>query len=222
MPGRRGVSIKFFEHFIQIADAMNTLGGSGLWDEADGFYYDQIQFDHHVERLKTRSLVSLLPLIAVEVLEEDTIRALPGFYKRVEWFLKHRQDLSRHIAYCDQDCPDGHKHRLLAIPSRDRLARMMRYLLDENEILSPFGIRSLSRFHAANPYVFSAGGQEHRVDYMPRESRTGLFGGNSNWRGSVWFPINYLLVEAMERYHHFYGDSFRVECPTGCGNGPVQ
>ena len=203
---------KFFEHFIQIVDAMNSLGGTGLWDEEDGFYYDQIRFDNSVVRLKTRSLVSLLPLIAVEVLEEDKIRRLPGFYKRLDWFVKNRPDLARHIA-----STEAHGHRLLAIPSRNRLIRLLGYLFHEEEFLSPFGVRSVSRFHLANPYVFSAGGQEHRVDYTPGEATTGLFGGNSNWRGPVWLPINYLLVEALERYYHFYGENLKIECPTGSG-----
>jgi len=208
---------KFFEHFIQIVDAMNALGGTGLWDEEDGVYYDQIRFDHSAVRLKTRSLVSLLPLIAVEVLEEEKLRRLPGFYKRLEWFVKNRPDLARHIAYCDKDSTSGDRHRLLAIPSRDRLVRLLGYLFHENEFLSPFGIRSLSKFHLANPYVFSAGGNEHRVEYTSGEARTGLFGGNSNWRGPVWLPINYLLIEALERYYHFYGESLKVECPAGSG-----
>ncbi|MBM3838800.1 MAG: glucosidase [Verrucomicrobia bacterium] len=204
---------KFFEHFVQIADAMNTLGGTGLWDEEDGFYYDQIQFDHNAVSLKTRSMVGLLPLIAVEVLEKDLIESLPGFNKRFNWFMKNRQDLSRHISYAEH----GHKHRLLAIPSRERLERVLRYLLDENEFLSPYGIRSVSKVHQQKPYIFEFGGEEHRVDYVPGESNTWLFGGNSNWRGPIWFPVNYLLVEALERYHHFYGDQLKVECPTGSG-----
>jgi len=204
---------KFFEHFVQIADAMNTLGGTGLWDEEDGFYYDQIQFDHHLVSLKTRSMVGLLPLIAVEVLEKDVIERLPGFNKRFTWFLKNRQDLSRHISYGEY----GHKHRLIAIPSRGRLERVLRYLLDENEFLSPYGIRSVSKIHQERPYIFHFGGEEHRVDYVPGESNTWLFGGNSNWRGPIWFPVNYLLVEALQRYHHFYGDHLKVECPTGSG-----
>jgi hypothetical protein len=212
-PAYEDMASKFFEHFVQIVDAMNTLGGSGLWDEEDGFYYDQIQFDSHVVPLKTRSLVGLLPLIAVEVLEEETCRRLPGFYKRMNWFLKHRPDLSRHISYCE----GGRAHRLLAIPSRERLQRVLAYLLDENEFLSPFGIRSLSKFHEKNPYEFRADGEVHRVDYVPGESNTFLFGGNSNWRGPIWFPTNYLLVEALERYHHYYGDDFKIECPTGSG-----
>ena len=213
-PAYEDMASKFFEHFVQIVDAMNTLGGTGLWDEEDGFYYDQIQFDHHVVPLKTRSLVGLLPLIAVEVLEEETVRKLPGFSKRMDWFLKNRPELSRHIT-CREG---GDGHRLLAIPSRDRLERVLRYLLDEAEFLSPHGLRSLSKFHEKQPYEFHAEGVVHRVDYVPGESNTYLFGGNSNWRGPIWFPTNYLIIEALERYHHYYGDDFKVECPTGSGN----
>ncbi len=204
---------KFFEHYVQIADAMNRLGGTGLWNDDDGFYYDQVQFDHRVVPLKTRSMVGLMPLIAVEILEEETVRRLPGFSKRLAWFLEHRTDLAGHITHCEA----GGRGRLLAIPSRPRLERVLRYLLDEREFLSPYGLRSLSRFHAQNPYIFSAGGREHRISYEPGESTTGLFGGNSNWRGPVWFPLNYLLIEALERYHYFYGEALQVECPTGSG-----
>ena len=204
---------KFLEHFVQIADAMNTLGGTGLWDDADGFYYDQIATDHTAVPLKTRSMVGLLPLIAVEVLDEDLVRSLPGFNKRLAWFLKHRQDLSRHITHCEHD----HGHRLIAIPSRARLERVLGYMLDENEFLSPYGIRSMSKFHREHPFEFHAGGEVHRVEYVPGESNTGVFGGNSNWRGPIWFPVNYLLIEALERYHQFYGDHMRVECPAGSG-----
>jgi hypothetical protein len=212
-PAYEDMASKFLEHFVQIADAMNTLGGTGLWDETDGFYYDQIKFDHSGVPLKTRSLVGLLPLIAAEVLEEERVRSLPGFSKRLAWFLENRQDLSRHITHCEHD----HGHRLIAIPSRDRLERVLRYMLDENEFLSPRGIRSLSKFHEKHPYEFRAEGESRRVDYVPGESNTSLFGGNSNWRGPIWFPINYLLIEALERYHHFYGDHFKIECPTGSG-----
>ncbi|MDB6016998.1 MAG: glucosidase [Pedosphaera sp.] len=209
---------KFLEHFVQIADAMNTLGGTGLWDETDGFYYDQIKINGQIIGLKTRSLVGVLPLIAVEILDEDKIKGLPGFYKRFQWFQQHRKDLNHQISHCESGATDSHRHFLLAIPSRERLARMLRYILDETEFLSPHGIRSLSKFHKDHPYVFEAGGAKHRVDYEPGESTTGLFGGNSNWRGPIWFPINYLVIEALERYHHFYGDSFTVEYPTGSGN----
>ena len=215
-PAYEDMASKFFEHYIQITDAMNHLGGTGLWNEADGFYYDQIQTDHEVIPLRTRSLVGLLPLIAVEVLEDRVIDQLPGFRKRLNWFMKNRRDLSRHITYCQGR--SGRGHRLLAIPSRQRLTRVLRFMLDENEFLSPYGIRSVSKFHKDHPYIFSAGGVEHQVSYEPGESVSGLFGGNSNWRGPVWLPINYLLVEALERYHHFYGDELKVEFPTGSGH----
>ena len=204
---------KFLEHFVQITDAMNSLGGTGLWNEADGFYYDQIKTDHEIIPLRLRSMVGLLPLIAVEILEESEVRNLPGFYKRMQWFLKHRADLAHQITHCEV----GHSHRLLAIPSLERLQKVLHYLLDEEEFLSPYGIRSVSKFHEAHPYIFQAGGEEHRVDYLPGESNTLLFGGNSNWRGPIWFPVNYLLIEALERYHHFYGDRLKVEFPTGSG-----
>jgi hypothetical protein len=209
---------KFLEHFVAIADAMNTLGGTGLWDEEDGFYYDRLHLDHQSIPLKVRSLVGVMPLIAVEVLEQELIDKLPHFKKRLDWFLRYRRDLAQQIAIMEQGAGAGHGHRLLAIPSRERLQRVLRYLLDEAEFLSPYGLRSVSKVHETSPYVFWVGNQEYRVDYVPGESNTGLFGGNSNWRGPIWFPLNYLIVEALERYHHFYGDDFKVECPTGSGN----
>jgi Glycosyl hydrolase family 63 C-terminal domain len=205
---------KFLEHFVQIADAMNSLGGTGLWNDADGFYYDQLDLGGTTLPLRSRSMVGLLPLIAVEVLEESEVARLPGFKKRLEWFVKHRHDLSRGVALGRS----GSRERLLlAIPTRDRLRRVLRYLGDENEFLSPHGLRSVSKAHATNPLIVNCGGQEYRVDYSPGESTTGLFGGNSNWRGPIWFPVNYLIVEALERYHHFYGPEFTVEYPTGSG-----
>jgi hypothetical protein len=217
-PAYEDMASKFFEHFVAIADAMNSLGGSGLWDEEDGFYYDRLHVDGRQVPLRVRSLVGLVPLFAAEVLEDDVIGRLPAFKKRLRWFLENRRDLARHIAYFEGDDGDGgHGHHLLAIPSRDRLRRVLRYLLDEGEFLAPGGIRSLSQFHRAHPYVFRVDGEEHRVEYTPGESNSGLFGGNSNWRGPIWFPMNYLVVEALERYHHFYGDELKVECPTGSG-----
>jgi hypothetical protein len=133
------------------------------------------------------------------------------------WFLENRKDLSRQISYMEQDNSPGHSHRLLAIPSRERLLRTLRYMLDEDEFLSPYGIRSLSKYYRDHPYILKTDGNERQVDYEPAESTTALFGGNSNWRGPVWFPLNFLLVEALERYHHFYGDNLRVECPTRSG-----
>jgi mannosylglycerate hydrolase MGH1-like protein/glycosyl hydrolase family 63 len=218
-PAYEDLASKFFEHFVAIADAMNNLGGAGLWDEADGFYYDQLHTSDSMIPMRIRSMVGLIPLFAVENLEEEDIDRLPGFKKRLEWFLEHRRELAQQVSYRETPVDDGtrHAHRLLAIPSKARLARVLRYLLDEREFLSPFGVRSLSAAHRDRPFVFRAGGEEHRVDYVPAESSSGLFGGNSNWRGPVWFPVNFLLVEALERYHHFYGDDFRVECPTGSG-----
>jgi hypothetical protein len=216
-PAYEDVASKFFEHFVAIADAMNTLGGTGLWDEQDGFYYDRLHVNGHVLPARIRSMVGLIPLFAVEVLEDEVIDHLPGFRKRLQWFLDNRQDLAQHITYMEAEGACHVGRRLLAIPSRERLERVLRYLLDENEFLSPFGVRSLSRFHKDNPHVCQMGGQENRVAYVPGDSDSGMFGGNSNWRGPVWFPVNYLLIEALERYHHFYGDSLRVECPRGSG-----
>ncbi|TMQ50539.1 MAG: glucosidase [Candidatus Eisenbacteria bacterium] len=216
-PAYEDVASKFFEHFVAITDAMNTLGGTGLWDDLDGFYYDQLHLDGSHMPLRVRSMVGIIPLFAVENLELNVIERLPGFSTRLRWFLENRSDLARHIAYMESKQHDGHRHSLLAIPSRERLERVLRYLLDEGEFLSPYGVRSLSRIHKDHPFVLTAGGAEYRVEYVPGESNTGLFGGNSNWRGPVWFPLNFLLVEALERYHHFYGDTFKVECPTGSG-----
>jgi hypothetical protein len=213
------LATKFFEHFIAITDAINTLGGTGLWDEADGFYYDQIRLgdDAPAVPLRVRSLVGMVPLLAVEVLENDTIDRLPGFRERMEWFLKHRRDLPWHSTCSCAHGGVAGTHRLLAIPSRERLERVAAHLMDETEFLSPYGVRSVSKHHEAHPYVLHAGGEEHRVEYVPGESTTGLFGGNSNWRGPIWFPLNFLLVEALERYDHFYGDSVTVEFPKGSG-----
>jgi hypothetical protein len=218
-PAYEDLASKFFEHFVAIADATNALGGSGLWNEEDGFYYDQLTVDHHRIPLRVRSMVGLIPLIAVGVLESAEIRKLHGFSRRLEWFLENRKDLAQHISYMEGRDSAGalEGRRLLAIPSRERLLCTLRYMLDEEEFLSPFGLRSLSRVHASQPYIFRAADAEHRVDYDPGESTSGMFGGNSNWRGPVWFPVNYLIIEALEAYHHFYGDTLKVECPTGSG-----
>jgi len=211
------VASKFFEHFVGIVDAMNALGGTGLWDEQDGFYYDQIHVDGRTITLRTRSMVGIVPLFAVEVLDSAALDRLPGFKKRMEWFLANRVDLARHISYLEPSGRGGHGQRLLAVPSRERLLRVLRYVLDENEFLSPYGVRGLSRVHKDHPYKLDANGSEYRVEYVPGDSTSGLFGGNSNWRGPIWFPLNYLLVESLQRYHHFYGDDLRVEYPTRSG-----
>jgi hypothetical protein len=215
-PVYEDMASKFFEHFIGITDAMNSLGGTGLWDEQDGFYYDQLKVDGQMIPLRTRSCVGLLPLIAVENLETAKINKLPGFKKRMEWFLNYRKDLASLVTYCEV-CPFT-GNRMLAVPTRERLRRALRYMLDENEFFSPHGLRGVSRVHHEKPYIFRAGSEEFRVDYVPGEGNSYLFGGNSNWRGPIWFPINFLIVEALERYHLFYGESFKVECPTGSGN----
>jgi hypothetical protein len=215
-PAYEDVASKFFEHFVAIVDAMNRLGGSGLWNEEDGFYYDQLHVNGVHTPLRTRSMVGILPIIAVEILEDAVIDRLPGFKHRMQWFLDNRKDLAAHIPY--QELASGTSgHRLLAVPSRERLERVLAYLLDEREFLAPHGLRSLSRVHCEQPYRYEVKGVEYRVEYAPGDSTTGLFGGNSNWRGPVWLPLNYLVIEALERYHHYYGDSLRVDYPTGSG-----
>ena len=218
-PSYEDVASKFFEHFVAITDAMNSLGGTGLWDDTDGFYYDQLHVNGDHVPLRVRSMVGLIPLFACEIIEHDVIEKLPGFTKRMNWFLRNRPELAKYTSYM-MTAPgedEAHAHRLLAIPSRERLTSVLRYLLDETEFLSRHGVRSVSRVHAENPYIFRHGSEEFRVQYDPAESTSGLFGGNSNWRGPVWFPVNYLLVEALERYDHFYGETLRVECPVGSG-----
>jgi hypothetical protein len=217
-PTYEDVASKFWEHFLYIAAAMNNLGGDGvsLWDEVDGFYYDVLHQENGDQfPLKVRSMVGLCPLFAVETLEPEVINKLPGFKKRLEWFIDNRPDLTDHTA-CMRT-PGSEERRLLSIVNQDRLRRVLKVMLDENEFLSPFGIRALSRAHLEKPYTLEIGGQMHEVGYEPGESESGLFGGNSNWRGPVWFPPNFLLVESLQRFHYYLGDDFRVECPTGSG-----
>jgi glycogen debranching enzyme len=216
-PAYEDVASKFFEHFVAIADAINTLGGTGLWDEADGFYYDQLNLDGNRFPLRVRSLVGAVPLFAAELLERTALDKLPGFRSRLEWFLANRQDLAECVSYDEMSGKKAHGHFLIAIPTRPRLERVLRTLLDEEEFLSPWGIRSLSKFHERHPYVLDDGDAEHRVTYAPGEADSRLFGGNSNWRGPVWLPMNYLIVEALERYHRYYRNELKVECPTGSG-----
>lgn len=220
-PAYEDIASKFFEHFVHIVDAMNHLGENGLWHEEDGFYYDQVFAHGHATPIRVRSLVGLVPLLAVEVLKSEVIDNLPGFRKRLDWFLKHRKDLSRTTTYLERKKHEnGSTWELLAIPTRERLVRVLHYMLDEDEFLSPYGIRSLSRAHAESPFSYAdeESGESWSVSYVPGESESGMFGGNSNWRGPIWFPLNYLIIEALERYHYFYGDDLKVECPTGSGN----
>ncbi len=216
-PAYEDVASKFWEHFLFIANAMTHLGsdGVGMWDDEDGFFYDVLFTPDGHSPLKIRSMVGLIPLFAVETLEPALVERLPGFKRRLEWFIANRKDLAANVASMTR--PGKGERRLLSIVNSAQLRRVLGFLLDENEFFSPYGIRALSRFHKDHPYVLKAGGAEYRVDYEPGESTTGLFGGNSNWRGPVWFPVNFLLIESLQKFHHYLGDGFLVECPTGSG-----
>lgn len=218
-PAYEDMASKFFEHYVSIAEAMNSLDGTGLWDEEDGFYYDHLHLNGHSIPLRIRSIVGLIPLLTVDVLYDRVIDQLPGFRRRMDWFLNHRRDLSDYMTYMEHsDSSESVEGmHLLAIPTRKRLSRLLRYLLDEDEFLSPYGIRSLSKYHEEHPFEYELNGELLRVAYLPGESDSGMFGGNSNWRGPIWFPLNFLVIEALERYHQFYGELLRVECPTGSG-----
>jgi len=212
------VASKFWEHFVYIARAMNHRGDDGLslWNEQDGFFYDVLHLlDGGYVPLRVRSLVGLIPLYAVRTLEPELLERMPAFKRRLEWFIENRSDLTKNMA-CMRT--SGMKERrLFAIPDRQQLERILKLMLSEDEFLSPYGIRSVSRHHRPSPYILDLGGQQHEVAYDPGEGTTQLFGGNSNWRGPVWMPVNFLLAESMRRFHEFYGDSFHVECPTGSG-----
>ena len=211
------VASKFFEHFVYICRAMNNMGGEKieLWNKADGFFYDVLHLpDGQTVPLKVRSLVGLIPLFAVETLDSELIDQLPRFKHRMQWFIENRPDFSAHV---ETHSENGEVRRFLSLVNRTRLQSILRYMLDEEEFLSPYGIRALSRYHRDHPYVLSIMGVDYRVDYEPAESGTGLFGGNSNWRGPVWFPVNYLLIESLQKFHYFLGDSYKVECPAGSG-----
>jgi hypothetical protein len=217
-PAYEDVASKFWEHFIYIAHAMSHRGSDdvGLWNEEDGFFYDVLRLPDGAKfPMKIRSLVGLIPLFAVETLEPEVLDRLPDFKRRLEWFIRNRSDLTDNVASMNE--PGRGERRLLSVANADQLRRILKFMLDEREFLSPNGIRSLSQFHRDNPYQLHVNGMEHRVDYEPGESATGLFGGNSNWRGPVWFPVNYLLVESLQKFYHYLGDSFMVEFPTGSG-----
>ena len=210
---------KFWEHFIHIAHAMSHRGhdGIGLWNEGDGFFYDVLKLPDGTQfPIKIRSVVGLIPLFAVETLEPEVLDRLPDFKRRLEWFIDNRPDLTENFA-CMRSEGMGER-RLLSIAGQDQLRSILKYMLDEREFLSPYGIRALSRFHQENPYTLHVNGTEHRVDYEPGESSTRLFGGNSNWRGPIWFPVNFLLVESLQKFHRYLGNDFKAEFPTGSGN----
>jgi hypothetical protein len=218
-PAYEDVASKFWEHFLYIGHAMGHQGknrNQDLWDDEDGFFYDCLRLTGGRRvPLKVRSIVGLVPLFAVETLEPDLLERQPGFKGRLEWFIEHRDDLIDNVA-CMRT-PGVGERRLLSVVTADRLRRVLRTMLDETEFLSPYGIRALSRVHREHPYVLPVNGHDYRVDYEPGESSTGLFGGNSNWRGPIWFPVNYLLIESLQKFHHYFGADFTVECPTGSG-----
>jgi hypothetical protein len=217
-PVYEDVATKFFEHFLSIAGAMNDIGGAGvsLWDEQDEFFYDVLHMpDDELRPLRLRTLVGLIPLLAVETIDPELLEALPGFKQRLEWFLENRPELASLVSRWQE--PGVGERRLLALVRGHRMKRLLKRMLDPEEFLSDHGIRSISRYHVEHPYMLRANGREYAVRYEPGESSTGLFGGNSNWRGPIWFPINFLLIEALQRFHHYYGDDFLVECPTGSG-----
>jgi hypothetical protein len=212
------VASKFFEHFVHISRAMNDMGGEGigLWDDKDGFYYDVLHMGKttHIP-MKVRSMVGLVPLFAVGTFEPEDYLRLPGFCKRMQWFLDHNKDVAEHVDMSRRT--ERGERLLLTIANRSKLERIYRYVFDENEFLSPHGVRALSKFHKDNPFKLEVNGGTHSVDYEPAESTSSLFGGNSNWRGPVWFPLNFLLIESLQRVHYYYGDEFQVEYPTRSG-----
>jgi hypothetical protein len=217
-PAYEDVASKFFEHFVHIAHAMNDMGtyGRSLWDEEDGFYYDVLHLPNGEEHfLKIRSMVGLIPLFAVETLEPEMIDRLPGFKRRMQWFIDNHQDMPEHIETTQRSARGV--RRLLSLVNRRQLKRVLARMLDESEFLSDFGVRALSRYHKDHPYEVQVNDHISRVEYEPAESTTGIFGGNSNWRGPIWFPVNYLLIESLQKFHHYYGEDFKVECPAGSG-----
>ena len=220
------MATKFFEHFIYIADAMNHIGDerTQLWDEDDGFFYDVLNFPSgHRQHLKVRSMVGLIPLFAVTTLEPDLLNRMPSFKERLEWFIANRPVLKKNVACMETEGVGARRMLALCyatigrVEPGDKLRRILAKLLDEAEFLSPYGVRALSRYHADHPYRFSTDGEDYVVHYEPAESSSGLFGGNSNWRGPIWFPVNYLLIESLQKFHYYLGDDFKVECPTGSG-----
>jgi hypothetical protein len=197
---------------------MNNMGesGIGLWDEQDEFYYDVLNLpDGRMVPLKVRSMVGLIPLYAVEVLEPESLEKAPQFTQRLKWFLNYRPDLAKLVSRWEE--PGRGERHLLSLLRGHRMKRLLRRMLDETEFLSEYGVRGISKAHDANPYIFGCCGNEVGVSYQPAESNSGLFGGNSNWRGPIWMPVNYLLIESLQKFHKYYGNDFKIECPTGSG-----
>jgi hypothetical protein len=217
-PDYADMTLKFVEHFLWIASSMTHVGGDiGMWDEEDGFFYDVLRLpDGRAERLKVRSMVGLLPLCAATVFDGALMGKYPEIGQRLRWFLESRPEVT--AAIHDPKKLGVNGRRLASILDETKLRRVLAKMLDENEFLSEFGIRSLSRFHADHPYVMRVGSQEYRVAYLPAESDTGMFGGNSNWRGPIWMPVNGLIIRALLQYYTYYGNDFKIECPTGSGH----
>jgi hypothetical protein len=217
-PTYQSLATKFFEHFLYIAGAMRNIGNEGidLWDQEDEFFYDVLHTsDDKNIRMKVRSMVGLIPLFAVEILDEEVFESNPEFTERLEWFLKYRPDLANLISRWAEK---GRKERhLLSLLRGHRMKRILKRMLDETEFLSPYGIRALSKVYDDKPYRFNSNGTELSVKYIPGESDSSMFGGNSNWRGPIWFPVNFLLIESLQRFHQYYGEDFKVEHPTGSG-----
>jgi hypothetical protein len=215
-PGYADMAMKFVQHFLWIASALMRPGGPGMWDEEDGFFYDVLRLpDGSAQRLKVRSMVGLLSLCAVTVVEGALLRKYPQLRERMRGFLAERPELTKCIH--EPGKPGVGGRMLASILDETRLRRLLSRMLDEKEFLSPFGIRSVSRWHAEHPYVFNAGGKSYEVGYLPGESDSGMFGGNSNWRGPIWMPVNGLIIRALLQYFAYYGDGFKIECPTGSG-----
>ena len=218
-PVYQDIATKFFEHFLQIAEAVSGMGerGLGLWDDEDGFYYTAVNLPNDRRLwLKVHSIVGLLPLLAVETIDPALLQRVPDFQRRLKWHLEHRPELGRLVSRWD--VPGAGKQTLLSLLRGHRMKCLLARMLDETEFLSDYGVRAVSRYHRDHPYVFDVdGGQHFTVDYEPGESTSGMFGGNSNWRGPIWFPINYLIIESLQKFHHYYGDDFKIECPTRSG-----
>ena len=212
------LATKFLEHFLYIAGAMANINGDGidLWDKEDEFFYDVLHNKDGKSKLKVRSMVGLIPLFAVEIIDDETLKKCPEFAERMKWFLNYRPDLSSLVSrWTDEGDNETHLFSLLR---GSRLKQILKRMLDETEFLSEYGVRSLSKHYEKNPYIFNAENNQYMVDYQPGEATTSMFGGNSNWRGPIWFPVNFLIIESLQRFHHYFGDDFKVECPTNSGN----
>jgi hypothetical protein len=217
-PVYEDMGTKFITHFTRMAEAINEFGGTGLWNEDDGFYYDMLVLPDRSIPMKIRSIEGFIPMLATCYVSGAQRKMSPGFTSRVDWYVKNRPELAAHLLEINGDFFNPNLDHLMTVTPRKRLERMLWYMFDEEEFLSPYGIRSVSKYHEKHPYNYTVNGTVYSVDYEPGEGRTAMFGGNSNWRGPVWMPINYMIIQALKTYDHFYGDSFLVEFPTGSGN----